>query len=63
MTTRITEVEETYDADGQSISVMFGKEELTISHSQKIRSELSEGKTAISAPTGISAIVQSLVTM
>lgn len=58
MTTRITEVEETYDADGQSISVVFGKAELTIA--QKVRSELSEVKTAISAPTGISEIAQAL---
>jgi len=36
MTTRITEIEENYDADGQSISVVFGKSELTIT--QKIRS-------------------------
>lgn len=61
MTTRITEVEETYDADGQSISVVFGKAELTIA--QKVRSELSEVKTAISAPAGISEIEQALGTM
>lgn len=61
MTTRITEVEETYDADGQSISVVFGKAELTIA--QKVRSELSEVKTAISAPTGISEIAQALGTV
>lgn len=61
MSTRITEVEETYDADGQSISVVFGKAELTIA--QKVRSELSEVKTAISAPTGISEIAQALGTV
>lgn len=61
MTTRITEVEETYDADGQSISVVFGKAELTIA--QKIRSDLSEVKTAIMAPTGISEIAQALETV
>lgn len=61
MTTRITEVEETYDADGQSISVVFGKAELTIA--QKIRSDLSEVKTAILAPTGISEIAQAIGTV
>lgn len=61
MTTRITEVEETYDADGQSISVVFGKAELTIA--QKLRSDLSEVKTAIMAPTGISEIAQALETV
>ncbi|AEY67699.1 siphovirus ReqiPepy6 Gp37-like family protein [Clostridium sp. BNL1100] len=61
MITRITEVEETYDADGQSISVVFGKAELTIA--QKLRSDLSEVKTAISAPTGISEIAQALGTV
>lgn len=58
MTTRITEVEETYDADGQSISVVFGKAELTIA--QKIRSDMSEVKTAIYAPTGISEVTEAL---
>jgi hypothetical protein len=58
MTTRIAEVEETYDADGQSISVVFGKSELTIA--QKIRSDMSEVKTALSAPTGISDIAEAL---
>ncbi len=58
MTTRITEIEETYDADGQSISVVFGKAELTIA--QKIRSDMSEVKTALSAPTGISEVAEAL---
>ncbi|MGI5907556.1 MAG: siphovirus ReqiPepy6 Gp37-like family protein [Christensenellales bacterium] len=58
MTTRITEVEETYDADGQSISVVFGKAEITIA--QKIRSDMSEVKTALSAPTGISQVAEAL---
>ena len=58
MTTRITEVEETYDAVGQSISVVFGKAELTIA--QKIRSDMSEVKTALSAPTGISEVAEAL---
>ena len=58
MTTRIAEVEETYDADGQSISVVFGKSELTIA--QKIHSDMSEVKTALSAPTGISDIAEAL---
>ena len=61
MTTRITEVEETYDEDGQSISVVFGKAELTIA--QKLRSDLSEVKTAIMAPTGISEIAQAIGTV
>lgn len=58
MTTRITEIEETYDADGQSISVVFGKAELTIA--QKIRSDMSEVKTALSAPTGISEVAEAI---
>lgn len=58
MTTRITEIEETYDADGQSISVVFGKAELTIA--QKIRSDISEVKTALSAPTGISEVAEAI---
>lgn len=58
MTTRITEVEETYDADGQSINVVFGKSELTIA--QKIRSDMSQVQTALSAPTGVSAIEETL---
>lgn len=58
MTTRITEIEETYDADGQNISVVFGKADLTIA--QKIRSDMSEVKTALSAPTGISEVAKAL---
>ncbi|MCR1899210.1 siphovirus ReqiPepy6 Gp37-like family protein [Irregularibacter muris] len=58
MTTRITEIEETYDADGQSISVVFGKAELTIA--QKVRSDMSEVKTALLAPTGISEVAEAL---
>ncbi|WP_195509927.1 siphovirus ReqiPepy6 Gp37-like family protein [Clostridium tyrobutyricum] len=58
MTTRITEVEETYDADGQSISVVFGKAELTVA--QKIRSDMSQVQTALSAPTGVSAVAETL---
>jgi hypothetical protein len=58
MTTRITEIEETYDADGLSISVVFGKAELTIA--QKIRSDMSEVKTALSAPTGITEVTEAL---
>ena len=58
MTTRITEIEENYDADGQSISVVFGKSELTIA--QKIRSDMGEVKTALSASTGISEVAEAL---
>lgn len=58
MTTRITEIEEIYDADGQSISVVFGKAELTIA--QRIRSDMSEVKTALLAPTGISEVAEAL---
>ncbi len=58
MNTRITEIEETYDADGQSISVVFGKSEITIA--QKIHSDMSEVKTALSAPTGISEVTEAL---
>ena len=56
MTTRIAEIEETYDADGLSISVVFGKAELTIA--QKIRSDMSDVKTALSAPTGITEVTE-----
>lgn len=58
MTTRITEVEETYDAEGQSISVVFGKAELSIA--QKIRSDMSQVQTALSAPTGVTALAETL---
>ncbi len=58
MRTRITEIVETYDANGQSVSVVFGKAELTIA--QKIRSDMSQVKTAISAPTGISEVAEAL---
>lgn len=58
MTTRIMEVEETFDADGQSISVVFGKAELTIA--QKIRSDMSQVQTVLSAPTGVSAVAETL---
>lgn len=58
MTTRIAEIEETYDADGLSISVVFGKAELTIA--QKIRSDMSDVKTALSAPTGITEVTEAL---
>mgnify|MGYP000910973767 FL=1 len=58
MMTRITEAEETYDADGQSISVVFGKAELTIA--QKIRSDMSQVQTALSAPTGVSAVAETI---
>ncbi len=58
MTTRITEIVETYDANGQSVSVVFGKADLTIA--QKIRSDMSQVKTAISAPTGISEVAEAL---
>jgi len=58
MITRITEVEEIYDAGGLSISVVFGKAELTIA--QRIRSDMSEVKTALSAPNGISEVAEAL---
>lgn len=58
MTTRIMEIEETYDADGQSISVVFGKSELSIA--QKIRSDMSQVKTALSAPTGVSEVAETI---
>jgi len=61
MTTRITEIEETYDANGLNISVVFGKAELTIA--QKIRSDMSEVKTALSAPTGIAQVTEALDTV
>lgn len=58
MMTRITEVEEIYDADGLSINVVFGKAEITIA--QKIRSDMNQVQTALSAPTGVSAVVETL---
>lgn len=58
MTTRIMEIEETYDADGQSVGVTFGKSELTIA--QKIRSDMSQVKTALSAPTGVSEVAETI---
>jgi len=58
MTTRIMEVEETYDDEGLSIDVTFGKSDLTIT--QKLRSEMSQVKTALSAPTGVAEVSQTL---
>lgn len=58
MTTRIMEVEETYDADGQSISITFGKAEPTIA--EKIRSDMSQVKTALSASTGVSEVAETI---
>lgn len=55
MTTRIVEVEESYGRDGQSISVIFGKAELTIT--QKIKSDFSKVRTALGAPAGISELL------
>jgi hypothetical protein len=54
MTARIVEVEENYDGNGQSINITFGKAELTIS--QKIKSDFSQVRTALGAPTGISEV-------
>ncbi|ROR28096.1 ReqiPepy6 Gp37-like protein [Mobilisporobacter senegalensis] len=51
MTARIMEIEESYDADGQSINVTFGKTELTIA--QKVKSDFSQITTTLGAPTGI----------
>ena len=51
MTARIVEIEESYDADGQSINVTFGKAELTIA--QKVKSDYNNVRTALGAPTGI----------
>ena len=50
MTARITEVDETYDRDGISINVTFGKPLLTLA--QKIHSDMSAMQTAIQAPSG-----------
>lgn len=55
MTARIVEVEESYDGDGQSINITFGKAELTIS--QKIKSDFSQVRTALGAPTGITEML------
>jgi hypothetical protein len=45
MTARITEIEETYDADGQSLGVIFGKSELTLA--QKMRSDMSRMRISL----------------
>ena len=50
LSARITEIEETYDMDGQSLQLTFGKSELTLA--QKMRSYMSGMKTAILAPSG-----------
>lgn len=55
MIARIVEVEETHDVNGQSISITFGKEELTIA--QKLKSEIIQVQTALGAPTGISELL------
>ncbi len=47
MTARITEIEETYDAEGLSLTVTFGKSELTLA--QKMRSDMSGMKTSLLA--------------
>ncbi|MDF2645351.1 MAG: hypothetical protein K0Q73_1156 [Paenibacillus sp.] len=55
MTARIVEVDESYDATGQSIRVTFGKAELTIA--QKIKSDFSQVQTALGAPAGITEML------
>lgn len=55
MTARIVEVVESYDGDGQSINITFGKAELTIS--QKIKSDFSKVRTALGAPAGITEML------
>lgn len=50
MTARITEIEETYDSGGQSLTLTFGKSELTLA--QKMRSDMSGMKTALLAVPG-----------
>ena len=56
MTTRIMEIEETYDATGLSIGVTFGKSVLSIA--QKLNSDMSQVKTALQAPSGISEVAE-----
>jgi hypothetical protein len=51
MTARITEVDETYDLNGLSVSVVFGKPELTLA--EKIRADVSSLETAIQAEAGV----------
>ena len=58
MSTRIMEIEETYDATGLSIGVTFGKSVLSIA--QKLNSDMSQVKTALQAPSGISEVVEVL---
>lgn len=55
MAARIEEVEESYDAEGQSINVTFGKAELTIA--QKVKSDFNQVRTALGAPTGITEML------
>lgn len=56
MTARIEEVEESYDAEGQSINVTFGKAELTIA--QKIKSDFSQVRTSLGAPAGLTEMLE-----
>lgn len=56
MTARIEEVEESYDAEGQSINVTFGKAELTIA--QKIKSDFSQVRTSLGAPSGLTEMLE-----
>lgn len=56
MMARIVEIEESYDADGQSIRVTFGKAELTIA--QKIKADFSHVQTTLGASTGIQELME-----
>jgi len=50
MTARIAEVEETYDAEGLTLMLTFGKSELTLA--QRMRSDMSDLRTSIFAAGG-----------
>lgn len=56
MTARIEEIEESYDSEGQSINITFGKAELTIA--QKIKSDFNQVRTSLGAPTGLSEMLE-----
>ncbi len=60
MSTRITEIEETYDADGLSLAVTFGKSELTLA--QKMRSDMSGVQTSLLASSGSGELPDASVT-
>ena len=63
MSARITEIEETYDSQGLSLQLTFGKSELTLA--QKMRSDMSDMRTSVLAPSsggGVAEIPDASIT-